>query len=365
VRTLGGLRRRLAVVEKLAMREAIHGPSMPLTMDQRLSLWRHGYTSRSGVLFGLLDGGYEDCLSDYRFELMGERRDQWRDVARNKLAMHLLSGAFADRLPALYGVLLDGELRRYGPSMSTPPGGFEGSTDVVETLDACLRAEDALVLKPVYGYSGKGVTVCRPAPGGDGYDVDGERLTRGEFVERVAELDDYLVCGYVDQADYAATLFPDSVNTLRIVTLWDPGTDEPFVSAAVQRIGTDETAPVDNWSQGGLSAEVRPDGTLSSATQWSEATNETLRHATHPDTGVRIEGTAVPNWPAIRDRVLELVEAVPYLPRIGWDVVVTDEAGGFVVLELNAHPGIETIQSHRPLLRDPRVRRFYEHHGFV
>jgi D-alanine-D-alanine ligase-like ATP-grasp enzyme len=57
-----------------------------------------------------------------------------------------------------------------------------------------------------------------------------------------------------------------------------------------------------------------------------------------------------------------MAAAFPHLPRIGWDVVVTDD-GGFVILEINAHAGVETLQVHRPLLRDPRIRRFYEHHG--
>jgi glutathione synthase/RimK-type ligase-like ATP-grasp enzyme len=58
--------------------------------------------------------------------------------------------------------------------------------------------------------------------------------------------------------------------------------------------------------------------------------------------------------------VLDLAETVPYLPRLGWDVLPTDD--GFVVLEANAHAATRTVQVHRPLLRDERVRRFYEHH---
>jgi D-alanine-D-alanine ligase-like ATP-grasp enzyme len=58
--------------------------------------------------------------------------------------------------------------------------------------------------------------------------------------------------------------------------------------------------------------------------------------------------------------VLELAAAVPYLPRVGWDVVVTTD--GMALLELNTHPGVETLQVHGPHLRDPRVRRFHERH---
>jgi hypothetical protein len=43
---------------------------------------------------------------------------------------------------------------------------------------------------------------------------------------------------------------------------------------------------------------------------------------------------------------------------------VTGE-GEFVVIELNTHAGIETIQVHGPHLRDPRTRRFFERRGFA
>jgi D-alanine-D-alanine ligase-like ATP-grasp enzyme len=57
-----------------------------------------------------------------------------------------------------------------------------------------------------------------------------------------------------------------------------------------------------------------------------------------------------------------MAAAFPHLPRLGWDLIVTGE-GEFTVLEVNAHAGNLTVQIHRPLLREPRVRRFYEHHG--
>lgn len=60
-----------------------------------------------------------------------------------------------------------------------------------------------------------------------------------------------------------------------------------------------------------------------------------------------------------------MAAAFPYLLRLGWDVVLTDDEDGFPVLEVNAHAAMRTLQVHRPLLRDPRVRRFYEYHGYA
>lgn len=50
---------------------------------------------------------------------------------------------------------------------------------------------------------------------------------------------------------------------------------------------------------------------------------------------------------------------------MGWDVIVTDHESSFKVIEGNAAPGIDSLQTHWPMLTDERVRRFYRHHGVL
>ena len=369
--------RHLSVVETLAGREVVSG--VPLPLSRRLSLWRHGFTSRSGVLFGVGPGTYDDYLSDYRLELLDDLGGDWGDVPANKLAGHLLFGASREHLPDLYGVVDDGHVYRDYPTVVSPPTsgvdagdrpaqptddglGQASHREAGEWVASVLDETGTLVCKPAYGFGGEGVHVCRATE--DGVVVDGERRSRGAFVEWVDGLSATLVTGYVEQADYAARLFPDAVNTLRVLTLWDPETDAPFVADAVQRIGTQESAPVDNWSRGGLSAAVREDGTLSAGARWDADSRRLEWFESHPDGGAQIEATTVPDWDAIRAGVLDLARTVPYLPRVGWDVVVTGD-GEFVLLELNGHAGIETLQVHRPHLDDSRVRRVYESYGAI
>jgi hypothetical protein len=374
-------RTRLGHLATLLARERRSlGIQMPLS--RRLWLWRHGFTSRSHALFDVTPATRRDYLSDLQHERANDIGSQWDAVVNNKLTFQLLFGAFPDRLPDLYGVVYGGRVYRDYPGVVAPPhAGDQRASDPVEaTADggvggtgavpgddatagewvaAALDAAGTLVCKPVYGSGGRDVLVCRRTA--DGYHVNGDRHSRSAFVDRVCALDCALVTAYVEQADYAARLFPDAANTLRVLTLWDPETDEPFVAGVVQRIGTRRSAPVDNWSRGGLSAAVREDGTLSAGAQWRSDRGVVRWYESHPDTGAQIEGTAVPDWPEIRSGVLELARTVPYLPRVGWDVLPTGD-GEFVVFEANAHAATRTVQVHRPLLRDPRVRRFYEHH---
>ena len=347
---------------------------MPLS--RRLWLWRHGFTSRSHALFDVTPATRRDYLSDLQHERANDLGDQWDAVVNNKLAFQFLLGAFPDRLPDLYGVVHDGRVYRDYPGVAPPPhADSETTADVGEAatsdherpdatagewLAAALDAAGVLVCKPVYGSGGRDVLVCRRTA--DGYRVNGDRHSRSALVSRVADFEGYLVTEYTEQGEYGARLFPDAANTLRVLTLWDPETDAPFVAGVVQRIGTQKSAPVDNWSRGGLSAAVREDGTLSAGAQWLPDRGVVRWFESHPDSGAQIEGTTVPDWDAIRAGVLDLARTVPYLPRVGWDVLPTGD-GEFVVFEANAHAATRTVQVHRPLLRDPRVRRFYEHHG--
>ena len=83
----------------------------------------------------------------------------------------------------------------------------------------------------------------------------------------------------------------------------------------------------------------------------------------HPDTGVKIEGAVVPGWHDALARVLEIAREHPYLPYVGWDVVVTDQ--GIRLLEGNSNSSTDLLQVHGPLLVDPRIRRFYKRRGVL
>ena len=146
----------------------------------------------------------------------------------------------------------------------------------------------------------------------------------------------------------------------------DLDTGEPFVGAAVHRFGRDASGAVDNWSSGGLAASLNADtGTLGEAVA-SPKGGTPARLTRHPDTGAQVTGTVVPSWGEIWGRILNLAREYHGLWQyVGWDVIVTDDDGGFVVIEGNAFSDVGLLQTHEPLLADDCVRRFFEHHGVV
>lgn len=73
-----------------------------------------------------------------------------------------------------------------------------------------------------------------------------------------------------------------------------------------------------------------------------------------------MEGTPVPNWTSLVDGLLSVSMRLGHIPYIGWDVFMEDH--GHRLIEGNSAPDTQTQAVSGPLLADPRVRRFYEHH---
>jgi hypothetical protein len=189
------------------------------------------------------------------------------------------------------------------------------------------------------------------------FELDGRPVSELELRDVCDGLEDYIVTEFVQQHSYADVWYPETTNTLRILTIRDYEAHGAFVARAVQRIGRASTVPVDNWSQGGLGCSVDvATGVLGPGVPFPKDTR-IVRHDYHPDTKAPITGTEIPHWPLVTGKVMEMSDHLGMVPYLGWDVVVT--ADGFRVLEINHLSDIDVFQIHSPLLDDERVRRFY------
>ncbi|MDQ3398324.1 MAG: hypothetical protein M3511_11260, partial [Deinococcota bacterium] len=166
----------------------------------------------------------------------------------------------------------------------------------------------------------------------------------------------------VVQADYARKIFPHTTNSLRIITMQDPENDHrPFIAVASHRFGVLETIPVDNFTRGGLRAKIDLDtGKMTSAKKHPARTKQEFTR--HPETDAQIEGVEVPHWQEVKEGLLQMVAALPFVKFVGWDVVVTEE--GFCILEGNNPPSLG-IQGWYPFFQDPRIRRFFEYYKVI
>lgn len=349
----------------------------PLT--ERLRNYRHGFLSHSAALYDFETHGRDAYLSDIQREKTAFINDsQFVSVLANKVGFYVSMEPFDDHRPDTFGVIADGrfhpirrprELLADGAAPSDSPlsstrrlstaVSSEGGPADRWVLDR-LQSGDELVLKPVNAAGGDGVRHC--TYDGQAYRVNGTQVSPRRLRKTVSTLDASVAMAFVEQASYANKLFPDATNTIRVITMWDNENGEAFSPAVVHRIGTERSAPVDNFDRTGIAAKIDPEtGELGTGIQLA-ADGSVREHDVHPDTGSAISGRTVPGWQSIFEGVLEIAAAFSYVPYVGWDVVVTGP-GEFALLEANNCPGLKSLQAHDPLLLDDRARRFYARHG--
>lgn len=309
-------------------------------------MWRRGFRESSYTLYDLDSARPGDYIPDIArldaFFINGS-------TARRALNDKLLFGSLLQHhlpIPKTLALIERGDL--YTPGHRAD-------------IAALLEKHGSVILKPSNG--SRGVGVYRLA-NENGPTLNGRVTTLGEVQRLVGRLDNYLVSAEVRQAAYARAICAETTNTVRVVTLLDPDTAEPFVACAIHRFGTPDTAPVDGFSRGGLSCGCEPDtGTIGPGVRSLKFTGGKVRwYSHHPDTGAPIEGVRIPHWEELCEGLLNAVRALPFLVYVGWDVVVTDD--GFVVIEGNNNTDID-LQMHRGLLNQPRVRRFYAYHKVI
>lgn len=317
-------------------------------------LWRHGFLGESWVLYDLARNDRRLYLPDYaRFTRTRLINGGYAAVLDNKLIFDRFLGGRRGVLPRTHGILRNGRL--------LDPLGIVADRPAAGAILGELGRGKALVLKPLTGGGGHGIAVLNREPGR--ITLNGSEISEAELRSYLSTLGNRLVCEFVTQHEEIARLYPQTTNTVRLLTMQDEDC-EAFVAAAVLRIGTQASWPTDNWTRGGLSAGIDVEsGKLGQAVAYPADSDSLAWHARHPDSGAEIAGMTIPHWQRIHEGVLEVFRALPVLKYVGWDVVVTED--GFCILEGNNYSDVNLLQVHRPLLADPRARDFYRRQGVL
>jgi hypothetical protein len=306
---------------------------------------RKGYRSGMYSLYGLDEGVDESDYLSSVDRLRAGIINQSPDLLDNKLSFHryMRNQGLEGYLPALYGKIENGNF------ISTN----------YNSIQEVLESKSKVVIKGITGGGGKDVYICSM---NDGRPVLFGRGGEASYLsEKRSGLDKMIATEYCNQADYVERIYPDSANTIRVLTI-NPDHGDPFIAGAAHRIGSDQSGALDNFTQRGLSARIDLEtGKLGKAAIRLE-TNKLRWHDSHPSTGELIEGVQIPGWESIKNQLIEIAENTTELKYVGWDIIVTD-SGKFKILEGNSYPNPDVIQIHGPLLEDPRVRSFFRKNG--
>lgn len=190
------------------------------------------------------------------------------------------------------------------------------------------NSQDKLIIKPNGCSQGKGIFFAKVES-----DDEIEALYKKVQDRR------YIIEEVITQNSKLATLHPQSINTLRIYTTRSLRDGKLHITCAVIRIGRGNSR-IDNYSSGGMVAEIDIDNGIVKSRAVDESGNEFLKH---PDTGIDIKGFEVPEWENVKKMVLKAHGTVKDFDYISWDVVVR-ENGSITFLEANLFGGVHMQQ---------------------
>lgn len=146
----------------------------------------------------------------------------------------------------------------------------------------------------------------------------------------------FLIEEYVHQHNDLNKLYPCSVNTLRIVTIFK--NNNVFIPFVCLRIGNKENV-VDNFNAGGLLAIVNKNGIIETPAIDKKGNS----YLVHPYTNTQIVGYKIPLFEQSIEMVKKLALVTPEIRYTGWDISITPN--GPVVIEGNPFPGHDVYQS--------------------
>lgn len=193
------------------------------------------------------------------------------------------------------------------------------------------------------------------------------KVTNIELNEFINNLNDiYVINEHLQQANYSRKIYPNTINSIRILTAIDPKTNEVIIPVAVHKFGSDTTGPADNVWRGGMTALIDIEtGILQKSALHLENNEKVQWEDFHPNTKVKIVGTEIPNWIDVKKRIVKIARLANNfnVRYVGWDVVITED--GIKIIEGNNCSDVNILQIYEPLLKNEKLRKFYQHHNII
>ena len=255
----------------------------------------------------------------------------------DKYGCYLFLKQFTDKVIPVYALIDNGEFYLLNPA---------------GTLDALFARESKFILKPRKGRGGAGVMLLQVID--NEYYVDGKYVA--EFSDTYKRLKNYILNPYIQQHPYAAKIYSNSLNSIRLLTCIQDG--EVRIIRAGHRFGVERSGCVDNFSSGGIFTNIDlTTGVIENPVLWDDRRYRKCVVDEHPDTGEKITGVKVPNWERMTSQMMQLHQSIKFIKYVGWDIAITSE--DFVIIEANYASDLIGLQLKTPLLVEEGNKKFF------
>lgn len=316
-----------------------------LPLRDKIRAIRHNFPSDLYKMYNLNKNNINDYIPEYERYLSREIDGEYKVILDNKILFTEYFKKFIN-VPNILFMILDDFYDSEGIKI--------GEKDITDLLD-----KNKVIIKPISGTGGGQGVHLLECVNKEEYSIDNNKMSKKNMIEYIKKLKNYIATEFVYQNDYSNKIFKKSTNTIRVITIKDPSTNNFIIPCAVHRFGCEKSGPVDNASKGGFITEIDIE---SGVLGYTKTFKDLTPLEKHPDTKETIIGTRIPHWNEIKEKLLQVASNMPYIPFIAWDIVVTDK--DFSVIEANASSGLNIFQIFRPI-KNTKLGEFYKHYGII
>ena len=173
------------------------------------------------------------------------------------------------------------------------------------------------------------ISKIKNGSGGNGINIIKYEKEDNEILYKKLKKQHVIVEEVLTQCDELKKFNPESVNTLRVVTIVVDNTDVRIMNA-VMRMGNGKKC-TDNFHHHGLAALVDEKTGIIVTPAIDKSNNQ---YYYHPRTGYQIIGYQIPNWESIIETVKSAALVKPEIRYVGWDIAL-DKNGKVCIIEGN------------------------------
>lgn len=231
-------------------------------------------------------------------------------ILRDKFYFSLLMEKWGFPVPESFGLIDRGCLYLSGEQKEVP-------------LSDIVKYERDLVGKPLNGIGGIGIFFLKTVHGRLIY--NDEEITLEKFRALVGEKRFFLQDRIPEQHDLIKTLYPQSINNLRITTVRNLHSGQINVMGRMLLMGA-RNAKVSNWHYGGIVVNIDETGKFD---KYGFSLHE-KRVVKHPETGVVFEGLEVPYFEQALQAAVKCHERLYGIHSIGWDFAILPDGVMFI-----------------------------------
>lgn len=237
---------------------------------------------------------------------------------------------FAFSTPYVYNLFLDKAAFNKRFSKYVKRGWIATDSHSWSDIESFVDKYDSVIAKPLTDYGGHGV-----------FKIDKNKsdyIEQKAILKRLVEINKkYIVEETIHNCEVLKNIAPDSLNTLRFVTVIDKDKNLHIV-ASLLRMGNG-IGITDNYHDGGLACAIDLNTGMLKGVAFGM---NCVSYEVHPFSKVKFDAFKIPNYHKCIEFVKKIVYVEPDARYVGWDIAITDN--GIELLEGNIPPGEDITQ---------------------